>query len=94
MFTSEMPSILSTCTSMPTGMADPTEQKTKYICMQDNSNAFDNNLERNASVAPTERANGAQNVTLILFVPSLINSGPLNGQHSKPGFTSQSSSIM
>jgi len=48
MFTSEMLSILSTCTSMPTGMADPAEQKTQYICIlvQDNSNAFDINLGR------------------------------------------------
>lgn len=47
MFTSEMLSILSTCTSMPTGMAEPTEQNTQSICMQDNSNAFEISLERN-----------------------------------------------
>lgn len=33
MFTSEMLSMLSTCTSMPTGMADPADQKTKHTAV-------------------------------------------------------------
>lgn len=33
MFTSEMLSMLSTCTSMPTGMAEPAEQKTQHAAV-------------------------------------------------------------